>query len=142
MLRPPSPVRFASLLLLLLLPPSASLAEAPPPPFQDPPQQGPQTYWLSPSHYPIVTSELGFSNNVNITENTVPAFSEGVRRGATSFEFTARRTADDRIALLHNDVYGDFVVESATWKELKVVQPSVRREALRGRLRCRAGGGG
>jgi hypothetical protein len=25
-------------------------------------------------------------------------------------------------------VYRDFVVESSTWKELKVVQPSVRRE--------------
>ena len=51
---------------------------------------------------PVVVSELGFGATYNVTENTLKAFSLGIRRGATAIEFTSRRTLDGQVALLHN----------------------------------------
>jgi glycerophosphoryl diester phosphodiesterase len=81
--------------------------------------------WLSPAALPrpIVTSELGFSNNFNVTENTITAFSQGLARGASSFEFTSRITSDGYIVLLHNDIYADLVVEHTTLAVLQKIQP-------------------
>jgi glycerophosphoryl diester phosphodiesterase len=75
-------------------------------------------FWATSSH-PIVTSELGFGGNYNITENTIEAFTKGIRRGASSIEFTSRRTLDSKIALFHNAKTEDgLVIEETNFEDL------------------------
>jgi len=77
-----------SLIFLLFLLPSAL-----PTPLQ---------YWLPDlQHQPLVVSELGWGVG-NVTENTLPAFREGIALGATGVEVTSRLTKDGKIALIHN----------------------------------------
>jgi len=58
-----------------------------------------------------------------VTENTLDAFSKGIARGATSIEFTSRRSLDGRIALIHNEKVEDdegkeIVVEKTNFADL------------------------
>lgn len=80
-------------------------------------------YWSDKESYPHITSELGFSNNLNVTENTLDAFTKGIERGATSIEFTSRRSLDGKVALIHNDVVENdagekIIVELTNFSEL------------------------
>ena len=72
-------------------------------------------YWLpSSASQPLVASELGFGVG-NVTENTLPAFLDGLSLGASGVEVTSRVTTDGKIALIHNAVAtnGRVVTESA-----------------------------
>ena len=62
-----------------------------------------RSYWLPPiEDQPLTVSELGWGVPPGVTENTLTAFLEGLALGASGVEVTSRRTADGRIAMLHD----------------------------------------